>query len=150
MRVRRLIGLGLMVTGIATTALAQSGPNFSGRWTLESSVPSGVTTERPFLIVKHDGSTLTAGNVEGGHHTSTYTLDGRDHEVAIGPSKSVSKATWEGRTLVIDRTSTLPTGRSRTFKYLWSLDEAGKLTIKTTEILESKALRTVTNVYVKK
>jgi hypothetical protein len=150
MRIRRLMGLGLIVTGIATTALAQPGPNFSGRWTLETSVPSGVTSERPTLIVKHDGRTLTAGHVEGGHHASTYTLDGQEHEAAIGPSRSVSKATWEGRTLVIDRTDTLPTGRSRTFKYEWSLDDSGKLTIKSTEILDSTGPRTVTNVYVKK
>ena len=149
-RIRRLIGLGLMVTGIATTALAQARPDFSGRWTLETSVPSGVTTEFPSLIVKQNAATLTAGQVEGGHHTSTYRLDGREHEVAIGPTKSVSKATWDGQTLVIDRTDTLPTGRSRTFKYQWSLDDAGKLTIKSTEILESSGPRTVTNVYVKK
>ena len=150
MRTRRLVGLGLIVTGIATTALAQARPNFSGRWTLETSVPSGVTTERASLIVKHDGATLTAGNVEGGHHSSTYTLDGQEHEVAIGPSKSVSKATWDGQTLVIDRTDTLPTGRSRRFKYQWSLDDSGKLTIKSSEILEGTGSRTVTNVYIKK
>lgn len=150
MRIRRLIGLGLIVTGIATTALAQPGPNFSGRWTLETTVPSGVTSEFPSLIVKHDGRTLTAGHIEGGHHTSTYRLDGQEHEVAIGLSKSVSKATWQGRTLVIDKTVTLPTGRSRTFKYQWSLDDSGQLTIKSTEILESTGPLTVTNVYVKK
>jgi hypothetical protein len=150
MRIRRLVGLGLIVIGTATPALAQPLPNFSGRWTLERSVPSGVTTESPSQVVKHDGATLTVGHADGGHHSSTYTLDGQEHEATLGPVKSVSKANWEGRTLVIDRTDTFPTGRSRTFKHVWSLDDSGKLTIKSTEIIESKGPRTVTNVYVKK
>lgn len=150
MRIRRLIGLGVVVTGIAATAVAQQPPNFSGRWVLETSEPSGVTSEFPSLIVTQNGTTLTTGYTEGGHHTSTYRLDGQEHQVAVGQSKSVSKAAWEGRTLVIDRTDTLPTGRSRTFKYSWSLDDSGKLRIRSTEVLEGTAPRTVTNVYAKK
>jgi hypothetical protein len=150
MQLTRRLGLILSTAGVAATLSAQTRPNFAGRWTLESSTPSGVAVMSSSQVVKHDGNTLSVGQSEGGHHSSTYILDGKSHETMIGPVKSVSKAGWEGDKLVIDRTDTFPTGVSRTTKQVWSLEPSGKLVIVLTDNRDGNQQLTMTNVYVKK
>jgi hypothetical protein len=149
MRITRCVGLILSAAGLAAILSAQTRPNFSGAWTLESSTPSGKVVVSSSQLVKHDGNTLSVGRSERGHHSSTYILDGKSHETMIGPVKSVSKAGWEGDKLVIDRADTFPTGVSRSTKQVWSLEASGKLVIVLTDNREGNQL-TMTNVYVKK
>ena len=150
MRIIRQFGLILLTSGFAVALSAQSRPNFSGKWTLESSKPSGAAMVRSSQVVKHDANTLWVGQSEGGHHSSTYTLDAKPHETMIGPVKSVSKAEWNGNKLVIDRTDTFPTGAARTMKEVWSLGTSGQLVIVLTDKREGKDELTMTNVYIKK
>ena len=149
MRITQCVGLILSAAGLAAILSAQTRPNFSGAWTLESSTPSGKIVVSSSQVVKHDGNTLSVGQSEGGHHSSTYILDGKSHETMIGPVKSVSKAWWEGDKLVIDRADTFPTGVSRSTKQVWSLEPSGKLVIVLTDNRDGNQL-TMTNVYVKK
>jgi len=144
------VRLILLTSGLAVALSAQSRPNFSGQWTLESSTPSGAAMVSSSQVVKHEANTLSVGQSERGHHSSTYTLDAKPHETTIGPVKSVSKAEWNGDTLVIDRTDTFPTGASRTMKQVWSLEAPGKLVIVLTDKSSGKDEVTMTNVYVKK
>ena len=144
------VRLILLTSGLAVALSAQSRPNFSGNWTLESSTPSGAAMVSSSQVVKHDANTLSVGQSERGHHSSTYTLDAKPHETTIGPVKSVSKAEWNGDRLVIDRTDTFPTGASRTMKQVWSLEASGKLVIVLTDKSSGKDEVTMTNVYVKK
>jgi hypothetical protein len=146
----RHVGRILLTFGFAVALSAQSRPNFSGKWTLESSTPSGAAMMGSSQIVKHDATTLSVGQSERGHHSSTYILDAKPHETMIGPVKSVSKAEWNVDKLVIDRTDTFPTGASRTMKQVWSLEASGKLVIVLTDKREGKDALTMTNVYVKK
>jgi hypothetical protein len=150
MRMIRSVGLILLISGVVVALSAQSRPNFSGNWTLETSTPSGTAMASSSQVVKHDANTLTVGRTERGHHSSTYRLDGKSHETTIGPVKSVSKAGWDGDKLVIDRTDTFPTGASRTMKQVWSLEASGKLVTVVTDKSDGKDAQTVTNLYVKK
>jgi hypothetical protein len=149
---RRFACLTFLLIAFTTAGSAQQQPNFTGQWTLESSTANGRVAVDPSQFVKHEGARLSVARTAGmANHSYTYTLDGEPHEARIGPSTSVSKATWEGQTLVIDRTVKLPTGTVRTSRQEWALDAFGKLVIKSTSELEAgKGPVTLTHVYVKK
>lgn len=145
--IHRVTALFALAAVLSTPAAAQESPDFGGVWTLESTRPDGVLSFRPSLVVGHQGDRLTSGK-PGDHHTLTYTLDGRERETRSGPSAVRLKASWDGRTLVLEHSSIVPSGATRAWKQRWSLD-AGKLTIVHTEVAKD-ALTTVTAVYVKK
>jgi hypothetical protein len=144
--IHQLTVLVALAVAVPAALTMQGKPNFGGTWTLKSSTPDGVLFFRPSLAVEHQGNLLTAGN-PGDHHTETYTIDGKEYERKSGPSTVRLKAAWDGSTLVLERTSIMPGGLTRSSKDRWSLD-ADKLTIVTTTVA-NKTPVTVTSVYAK-
>ena len=131
--------------------LTQQRPNFSGRWVIV--LPEkGAGREQ---IVKHDDKTLSKTPVgDRGGPPVTYQIDGVEHRsvMAMGGQEIVivTKAEWEGNTLVITTTESYPTGQKLTIKDVWSLDGQGRLVIDNTESAERQKPQTMQIVMQKK
>jgi hypothetical protein len=112
-------------------------PNFSGRWVIVQP-EKGAGQEQ---IVKHDAATLSKTPVgDRGGPPATYQIDGVEHR-AVMPMRgeqivTVTKALWEGNTLVITILETYPNGMKLSVREAWSLDAEGRLVIDATESAE--------------
>jgi hypothetical protein len=130
---------------------AQQRPNFSGRWVIV--LPEkGAGREQ---IIKHDDKTLSKTPVgDRGGPPVTYQIDGVEHR-SVMPMRGeeiviVTKAMWEGNTLVVTTTESYPTGMKLTIKDVWSLDGQGRLVIDNTESAERQKPQTLQIVMQKK
>lgn len=107
------ISVALMIAVIfclcASIATAQTKPNFSGAWKMnsakskfESGGPSGITTK----IDQKDDSVTEALTVtgDGGDQSveGKYTTDGKEIDVQLGPNAAKGSAKWDGDALVIE------------------------------------------------
>ena len=118
-------------------ARAQARPNFSGRWVIVQP-EKGAGQEQ---IIKHDDKVLTKTPVsERGGPPATYELDGMEHRTVLpmGGQQivTVTKAAWEGNTLVVTIQENYPNGMKLNVKEVWSLDAQGRLVIEATESAE--------------
>lgn len=126
---RALCGLTVILV-LGVVSHAQTRPNFSGHW-VQISPEDGAGAEQ---FIKHDATTLaTAHDSEGGGHNVTYTLDGSEQRTTMASHDSqivtISRATWQGNTLVITASTTYPDGRKMTGNDTWSIDAEGHLVI---------------------
>ena len=121
----------------ATLARMQQRPNFSGRWVIVEP-PKGAGLEQ---IIKHDDKMLSKTPVsERGGPPVTYQLDGMEHRavMSMGGEQivSVTKALWEGNSLVVTILESYPNGMKLSIREVWSLDAQGRLVIDQTESAE--------------
>ena len=121
----------------ATLARVPQRPNFSGRWVIVQP-ERGAGQEQ---VIKHDDKSLSKTPVsERGGPPVTYQLDGMEHRsvMPMGGDQivSVSKAVWEGNSLVLTILESYPNGMKLNVKEVWSLDAQGRLVIEATESAE--------------
>jgi hypothetical protein len=142
MRRNALIVGALSLVFAASIAQAQDKPNFSGSWTLvvDPNAPApgrgGGGGLGQAATLTQDAKTLTVTRTtQNGEVKLVYNLDGSDSKNMMmgrgGQTEQVSKAAWEGSTLVI--TTTFSMGENtvtRTQKF--SLDASGQLVVAAT------------------
>jgi hypothetical protein len=119
------------ILAVATIAMAQAKPDFSGSWAPEGDAAAaggggGRGMGGP-MTVKQTATELTVERQgRNGQMSTTYKLDGSESKISMGQMEGTATAKWEGNKLVIttkagDNTST----------QTWSLD-GGVLTIERT------------------
>lgn len=137
--------LALVMALGAAGAGAQTRPDFSGTWVLvpEQSRTGGAgNTSAEELTATQNAKTLTvvlaktpSGVLPG---TYVYNLDGSESRNANpgargGPTELVSRATWEGSSLVISTNFTLPgTTTTLVSRQVLALGAGGTLNVETT------------------
>ena len=118
----------------AALARVPQRPNFSGRWVIVEP-PKGAGQEQ---VVKHDDKMLSKTPVsDRGGPPATYELDGMEHRSVMSMRGeqivTVTKAAWEGNTLVVTILESYPNGMKLNVKEVWSLDAQGRLVVEYTE-----------------
>ena len=134
---RVLLLAATMAVIIPFTARAQGKPDFSGTWTLDTAKSDPAPAGRggggggaPTLTIKQTATELSIQS-EGrqGPQTMTYKLDGsesKNEQMGRGGAQTlVSKAKWDGASLVIDTTREVQ-GMSITTHEVRKLDNGGK------------------------
>lgn len=143
MKRNALILGALSLVFAAATATAQDKPNFSGSWTLvvdpNAPAPSGRGGGGGLgqaATITQDAKTLTiTRTTQNGEVKTVFNLDGSESKNMMmgrgGQTEQVSKAVWEGNTLVVTTNFTMgETAATRTQKF--SLDASGQLVVATT------------------
>lgn len=145
MRRNALILGALSLVFAATTAAAQDKPNFAGAWTLvQDPNAAGGGGGRGGGggglgmggTITQDAKMLTiTRTTQNGEVKVVYNLDGSDSKNMMmgrgGQTEQISKATWDGNTLVVTTSFTMGENAvTRTEKY--SLDASGQLVVATT------------------
>ena len=121
------------------SARVEQRPNFSGRWVIVQP-EKGAGQEQ---IIKHDDKMLTKTPVsQRGGPPATYEIDGMEHRTVL-PMRgeqivSVTKAAWDGNTLVVTILENYPNGMKLNIREVWSLDVQGRLVIDATESAEGQ------------
>ena len=129
-----------------STAMAQSKPNFAGKWTLvpdpnAAANPAG-TRGRGFgglgqnPVVTQDEKTLTVvSTTQMGEMKTVYNLDGSESKNPLTFGENtidrVSKVKWDGAKLVIATTMNVQ-GNAIESTQTWSLDASGALVVEST------------------
>ena len=142
MRRNALIVGALSLVFAASVAQAQGKPDFSGSWALVAD-PNAPAPGRggggglgQAATIAQDAKTLTVTRTtQNGEVKLVYNLDGSDSKNMVqgrgGQTEQVSKATWEGNTLVISTTFQMGENAvTRTQKM--SLDASGNLVVAVT------------------
>lgn len=117
----------------AASLAAQSKPNFSGTWKLNTSKsdfgPLPAPTSRTDVIEHNDPAlkvATTADTPQGPQSfTSNYTTDGKEATNKRGPAEAKSTITWDGNKLVVN-TKLNVQDQDVTIKSVWTLSEDGK------------------------
>jgi hypothetical protein len=146
MRRNALIVGALSLVFAASVAQAQDKPNFAGTWTLvpDPNAAAGAGAGRgggggglgQGGTIAQDAKTLTiTRTTQNGEVKVVYNLDGSESKNMMmgrgGQTEQVSKAAWEGMTLVVTTNFTMGENAvTRTEKY--SLDAQGQLVVATT------------------
>lgn len=142
MRKNALIVGALSLVFAASVAQAQAKPDLSGSWTLvvDPNAPApgrgGGGGLGSAATLMQDAKTLTVTRTtQNGEVKLVYNLDGSDSKNMVqgrgGQTEQVSKAAWEGNTLVITTTFQMgETAATRTQKMM--LDASGQLVVSTT------------------
>lgn len=143
MKRNALILGALSLVFAATTAQAQDKPNFSGSWTLvvDPNAPApggrgGGGGLGQAATITQDAKTLTiTRTTQNGEVKTVFNLDGSESKNMMmgrgGQTEQISKATWDGNTLVITTNFTMGENAvTRTQKF--SLDASGQLVVATT------------------
>lgn len=136
---------------LATGALTEQRPNFSGRWVIVSP-PQGAGQEQ---VITHDDKTLsTAHASEGTGRSMIHQLDGIERRNAIAMRGQeivmLSKAAWDGNTVVITTATSYPNGMKTQAKETWSIDTEGRLIVDFTETAEGQPPRSFKVIHTKK
>jgi hypothetical protein len=117
------------------SARAQSHPNFSGKWTLDTTALQGPMAPRGMTMnVTQDSTTLTvesAANTQMGDQkgTSVFRLDGSTskstYSTPSGALEVTSTGVWEGATFVVTNIAQVQ-GQPLQITERWSLGDGGK------------------------
>ena len=140
---------GIVVTQAVTNISGQAvqKPSFSGTWIIQPPNKAAGAEQ----VVKQDDKTLTVTSVGP---TRTYRLNGVESREArssrVGEIVMVSKAAWEGRTIVITTATSYPNGMKTTEKEIWSIDNQGQLVIDFVGTAPGEATRTMKITHKKK
>ena len=133
---RVLLLAATMAVILPFAARAQGTPDFSGTWTLDTAKSDPAPAGRgggggaATLMIKQTGTELSIQS-EGrqGPQTMTYRLDGsesKNEQMGRGGAQTVvSKAKWDGASLVIDTTRDIQ-GMTITMHEVRKLDNGGK------------------------
>lgn len=128
---------------IAATVIAQTPPNFAGKWTLvadPNAAPAGGGRGMGGLgqeaTIVQDASSLTITRTTPvGTFTSTYKLDGSESKNTLNIQgnavEQVSKAKWDGGKLLVNTTLNF-NGNPVESSMVMSLDATGNLVVETT------------------
>lgn len=117
--------------------MAQKRPDFTGRWVVDPPA-KGAGQE---IVLKQDDKTLTM-SVEG-KRGRAHQLDGTEQRTVIpmrgGEVVMLSRAVWQGDTIVITTTTSYPNNMKTVSKEIWSIDAQGRLVIDFTETAEGQS-----------
>lgn len=126
---------------VAAALVAQTPPNFAGKWTLVPDTNAAAGGGRgmpasPNMTVTQDATTLTMTRTTPmGEITSSYKLDGTESKNTINVQGNsmdqLSTAKWDAGKLKIN-TSMNFQGQSVEISTVLSLDDAGNLVVETT------------------
>jgi hypothetical protein len=122
----RLIGVVfLLCAGTPLFALIQK-PSFSGTWIIQEPA-KGAGQEQ---VIKQDDKSIA---ITFGKRTRTHELNGVEKKEMMamrgGEIVMVSKAAWEGNTIVITTTTNYPNQMTTLDREVWSIDAQGRLVI---------------------
>ena len=140
---------GIVVSQTFTAIAGQTAqkPSFSGTWIIQPPNKAAGVEQ----VVKQDDKTLS---VTSSGRTRTHQLNGVESRDArstrIGEVVMVSKAAWEGRSIVITTTTSYPNDMKTLEKEIWSINNKGELVIEITETAPGEAPRTMTITHKKK
>jgi hypothetical protein len=137
---RTLFAFAAVLAFVATPALAQDKPNFSGNWTLDVAHsdfgPSPAPESMTMTIVHKDpsikaSSTQKSGELGEVKNERNITTDGKDNVNKLnmgqmGEQNITSKTTWAGKTLVTSYSLDMQ-GTSLAVKDTWELSADGKV-----------------------
>ncbi len=101
----------------ASVGSHSSKPDFSGTWTLISSLPTLTSANR--LAIAQNESSITIDN-------QRYALDGAENEGVL--STQTSRVTWASSALVITKRTTGPRGDWQDLE-IYSFNDAGNLVV---------------------
>ena len=122
-------------------------PSFSGTWIIQPPNKAAGMEQ----IVTQDDKTVS---ITSAGRTRTYQLNGVEHREARsmrgGEVVMVSKAAWEGSTIVITTATSYPNDMKTAEKEIWSIDNLGQLVIDYTENAPGAAPRTMKVTHKKK
>ena len=136
---RRFATLALTLASLASPLAAQSHPDFSGKWTLDTKASEGpmlplamtvVVTQSAKTLKVENTSTMAMGEQKMEQKsTLTYNLDGtvsKNTLTSMGGSLDLaSTSAWDGTTLVITTKADLPAGQLNQVDH-WALAPDGK------------------------
>lgn len=130
---RRAVTATLILTSFAALTCAQSKPNFSGTWKLNTAKSDFGMLPGPESQTNVIAQTEAALKVDVAAETAqgkqqyllNYTLDGKEALNKMGPREVKSVATWEANTLVLNSKLSF-NDQEVTLKALWTLSEDGK------------------------
>jgi len=136
---RRFATLALTLASFASPLAAQSHPDFSGKWTLDTKASEGpMMPQAMTVVVTQDAKTLKVENTSTmamgdqkmeQKSTLTYNLDGSVSKNTVnamgGTLDLASTSAWDAGTLVITTKIDLPTGQMTQVDH-WSMAPDGK------------------------
>ncbi len=130
---RRIVTATLILASFTAFTYAQSKPNFSGTWKLNTAKSDFGMLPGPEsqtnLIVHEDPAVkvdVAAENAQGKqNYLLSYTTDGKEAVNKMGPREVKSVAAWEGNALVLNSKMTF-NDQDVTIKAAWTLSEDGK------------------------
>ena len=140
---KRAMSAIAMLAFVAATVVAQTPPNFAGKWTLvadPNAAPAGGGRGMGGLgqeaTIAQDASSLTITRTTPvGTFTSTYKLDGSESKNTLNMQGNaidqVSKAKWDGGKLLVNTTMNF-NGNPVETSMVMSLDTTGNLVVETT------------------
>ena len=132
--------IGALATSGSALAAGQARPNFSGTWIFVTPAKSAGQEQ----VIKHDDKTLSM--VMGGR-SMVHQLDGVERREARpmrgGEVVMLTRASWEGRTVVVTITTDYPNNMKTQSREVWSIDAEGRLVIDFTESAPGQPARTV-------
>jgi hypothetical protein len=131
---KSLLKVVLMIAAVASIALADDKPNFSGDWKVNAAksnfgpIPAPATYTRKVthaepMITIEDTQTGTAAGDQ--HDTRTYTTDGTEITYQANGADVKSGATWDGATLQINSKASIQ-GTDLVIKDKITLGDDGK------------------------
>jgi len=144
-----LLVLAIVVAQAAAVTAVQTvqKPSFSGTWIIQPPNKAAGVEQ----IVKQDDKTLS---ITSQGQTRTYELNGVEHREArpsrVGEIVMVSKAAWEGRTIVITTATSYPNDMKTFDREVWSIDNQGQLVIDFVENAPGEVPRSVKVTHKKK
>jgi uncharacterized protein YdeI (BOF family) len=141
---RKGIAIAAVLALVMTTVLAQTPPNFAGKWTLvvdPNAAPAGGGRGMAgglgqSATIVQDATTLTmTRTTQMGEFTSTYKLDGTESKNTLNmqgnPVEQLSIAKWDGSKLKVNTTMNF-NGNPVETSMIMSLDDAGNLVVEST------------------
>ena len=141
-----LAALALLSVALSAAAGAAQRPSFSGTWVIVSPEKSAGQEQ----VVKQDDKMLS---LTARGRTVVHQLDGVERKetraMRGGEIVMLSKAVWEGNTIIITIATTYPNMKT-TSREVWSIDAQGRLLIEFTETAENQQSRTVKAILTRK
>lgn len=130
---RRVVTATLMLVSFAALTFAQTKPNFSGTWKLNTAKSDfGMlppTESQTSLIIHADPAMKVDIAAETGQgkqqYTVNYTTDGKESVNKVGPREIKSVATWDGSAMALSSKLNF-NDQEVTVKAIWTLSEDGK------------------------
>ena len=156
---RRIATLAFAFASLASPLAAQSHPDFSGKWVLDTKASEGPMMPTAMtIVVTQDAKTLKVDNTSsmGEQKTSsslTYSLDGtpaKNTLTNMGQSLELtSTSKWEGATLVVSTSADLG-GRALSQVDHWSFSPDQKTLLLTRDVnVSGQAMGAIKMVFVK-
>lgn len=139
---RKFSALAIAALLTCGAAMAADKPNFSGNWKLNNSksdfgpMPQGPDKfERKVDHKDPEMKISTTQAMQGNERTtdSAYTIDGKEHEIQMGPATAKVTATWKESVLEVLAKREIQ-GNAITSAEKWTLSADGKVLTIDTEI----------------